>query len=112
MRRFGPVTPLVLATFRRSLAALLFETSRAALFLAGCGLVAVGISGLVALAMNRWAGRSFVGAETVFPGQGASVQETADDAVVLRGIAGLAGLLVLLGYLAWRRHTSSPPLLP
>jgi hypothetical protein len=62
--------------------------------------------------MNLWAGRSFVGGETVFPGPGASVQETADDAVVLRVIAGLVGLLLLLGYLAWRRHTSLPPLLP
>jgi MYXO-CTERM domain-containing protein len=110
VRRFGPVTPIVHATFRRSLLALVFETVRAALFLAGCGLVAVGISGLVALVMNLWAGRSFVGGETVFPG--ASVQETADDAVVLRVIAGLVGLLVLLGYLAWRRRASSPSVLP
>jgi hypothetical protein len=112
VRRFGPVTPIVHAAFRRSFLALVFETLRAALFLAGCGLVAVGISGLVVLVMNLWAGRSFVGGETVFPGPGASVQETADDAVVLRVIAGLVGLLLLLGYLAWRRRTSSPPLLP
>ena len=112
VRRFGPVPPIVHAAFRRSFLALVFETLRAALFLAGCGLVAVGISGLVVLVMNLWAGRSFVGGETVFPGPGASVQETADDAVVLRVIAGLVGLLLLLGYLAWRRRTSSPPLLP
>ena len=68
VRRFGPVTPIVHATFRRSVLALVFETLRAALFLAGCGLVAVGISGLVALVMNLWAGRSFVGGQTVFPG--------------------------------------------
>jgi hypothetical protein len=92
VRRFGPVTPIVHTTLRRSGLALVIETLRAALFLAGCGLVAVGISGLVALVMNLWVGRSFVGGETVFPGPGASVQETADDAVVLRIIAGLVAL--------------------
>jgi hypothetical protein len=114
VRRFGPVTPIVQATSRRSFLTLVVETLRGALFLAGCGLVAVGISGLVALVMNVWAGRSFVGGVTVFSGQGPgpSVQEVADDAVVLRVIAGLVGLLLLLGYLAWRRHTESPPLLP
>jgi hypothetical protein len=113
VRRFGPVTPIVRATSRRSFLTLVVETLRGALFLAGCGLVAVGISGLVALVMNVWAGRSFVGGVTVFQGQGGpSVQEVADDAVVLRVLAGLVGLLLLLGYLAWRRHTDSPPLLP
>jgi hypothetical protein len=114
VRRFGPVRPIVHATSRRSLLTLVVETLRGALFLAGCGLVAIGISGLVALVMNVWAGRSFVGGVTVFPGQGRgpSVQEVADDAVVLRVIAGLVGLLLLLGYLAWRRHTKSPALLP
>ena len=109
VRRFGPVTPIVHATFRRSVLALVLETLRAALFLAGCGLVAVGISGLVALVMNLWAGRSFVGGQTVLPGSGPSVQETADDAVVLRVIAGLVGLVLLLGYLAWRRRSSFRP---
>ncbi len=114
VRRFGPVAPIVHATARRSLRALVLETLRAAVFLAGCGLVAVGISGLVALVMNVWAGRSFVGGVTVFPGQGPgpSVQEVADDAVVLRVIAGLVGLLLLLGYLAWRRYAGQPSLLP
>jgi hypothetical protein len=112
VRRFGPVTPIVRATVRRSLAALVLETLRAALFLAGCGLVAVGVSGLVAFAMNLWFGRSFVGGVSVFGFHGASVNETADDAVVLRVIAGLIGLLVLLGYLALPRRASSPPLLP
>lgn len=111
VRRFGPVTPIVRATLRRSFAALVVETLRAALFLGGCGLVAVGISGLVALVMNLWFGRSFVGGVSVLPFHGASVDETADDAVVLRVIAGLAGLLVLLAYLALRRHASAPRLL-
>jgi hypothetical protein len=112
VRRFGPITPIVRATSRRSFVALAFETLRAALFLAGCGLVAVGISGLVALVMNLWFGRSFVGAVRFFADQTASVNETAADAVVLRVSAGLVGLLMLLGYLAVRRHASSPPALP
>jgi MYXO-CTERM domain-containing protein len=113
VRLFGPVTPIVRATMRRSLAALVLETLRAALFLAGCGFVAVGISGLVAFAMNLWLGRSFVGgARVYFAGHGTSVNETGDDAVALRVIVGLIGLLVLLGYLALRRRASSPPLLP
>jgi hypothetical protein len=112
VRRFGPVSPIVRATFRRSFLALAFETLRAALFLVGCGLVAVGISGLVALVMNRWAGPSFVGGQTVFGGPAASVTETADDAVVLRVLAGLIGLLLLLGYLVWRRHATPPRVLP
>jgi hypothetical protein len=114
VRRFGPVTPIVQATSRRSSLTLVVETLRGALFLAGCGLVAVGISGLVALVMNVWAGQSFVGGVTVFQGQGSgpSVQEVADDAVVLRVIAGLVGLVLLLGYFALRRHTRSPRLLP
>src|SRR4029453_16614131 len=62
---------------------------------------------------HQWAGRS--GDEPVVRpivrrrGQvlrrpGASINETADDAVVLRVIAGLVGLLMLLGYLAVRPH--------
>ena len=111
VRRFGPVTPIVRATVR-PLVALFSETLRAALFLGGCGLVAVGISGLVALVMNLWFGRPFVGGVSLSPFQGAPVNETADDAVVLRVIAGLVGLVVLLGHLVLRRHTSPPPLLP
>lgn len=114
VQRFGPVRPIARATFRRSFMALVVETLRAALFLAGCGLIAIGISGLVALVMNLSVGRSFVGGQTVFPGLGpeASVAETADDAVVLRVLAGLAGLGLLLGYLAWRRYRPRPALLP
>ena len=85
---------------------------RAAVFLAGCGLVAVGISGLVALVMNVMVGRGFVGGRTVFLGAGPSIREVADDAVVLRVAAGLVGFSLLLAYLAWRRHASGPSLLP
>ncbi|HET6876402.1 MAG TPA: permease prefix domain 1-containing protein [Jatrophihabitans sp.] len=113
IRRFGPAAPVALATSRRSLVALFLETLRAALFLAGCGLAAVGVSGLVALVMNLWFGRSFVGGVSVVPFQpGASVAETADDAVVLRALAGLVGLLVLLAYWVVRRRASSASLLP
>ena len=106
VRRFGPIRPIAQATFHRSLWALTVETLRAALFLGGCALIAVGISGLVALVMNVSVGRSFVGGQSVFPGlgPGASVAETADDAVVLRVLAGLAGLMLLLCYFAWRRY--------
>jgi hypothetical protein len=48
VRRFGPVTTVVQATSPRSLLTLVVETLRGALFLAGTGLVAVGLSGLVA----------------------------------------------------------------
>jgi hypothetical protein len=112
VRRFGPVTPISRATSRRSFAALTLETLRGALFLAACGLVAVGISGLVALVMNLWFGRSFVGGVRFFADQGASIDETADDAVVLRVIAGLIGLLMLLGYFGVRRHAKRPSVLP
>ena len=112
VRRFGPLTPIMQAVSRRSVLALGLETLRAALFLAGCGLVAVGISGLVALVMNVMAGRRFVGGATVIGGAGTSVHEVADDAVVLRAIAGVVGLFLLLGYLIWRRHVRRPTLLP
>jgi hypothetical protein len=112
VRRFGPVAPIARSTFGASFVALVIETLRAALFLAGCGLIAVGVSGLVALVMNLVFGRSFVGGASVFALHQASATETADDAVVLRVLAGLAGLLLLLGHLAWRRRASSPPLLP
>jgi hypothetical protein len=112
VRRFGPVKPIAHAMPRRSFAALVFETLRAGIYLFGCGLVAVGISGLVALVMNVWAGPSFVGAGTVFGGPGVSVDEVAADAVVLRVITGLVGLFVLLGYLVWRRNAGTTSMLP
>jgi hypothetical protein len=114
VRRFGPIAPIVRATARRSLVNLIVETARGAVFLGACGLITVGLSGLVALVMNIAVGRSFVGGVTTFPGQGRgpSVNEVADDAVVLRVIAGVIGLLVLLGCLAWQRRGSSLRVLP
>jgi len=112
VRQFGPVTPIVAPTLRRSLPGLAFETLRAAVFLGSCGLIAVGISGLLALVMNVVSGPSFVGGATALAGHGPSVREVADDAVVLRVLAGLVGLMVLLGCLAWRRYRPRPALLP
>jgi hypothetical protein len=114
VRRFGPIAPIVRETTRRSLVSLVAETARGGVFLGACGLIAVGISGLVALVMNIAVGRSFVGGVTTFPGQGQgpSVDEVADDAVVLRVIAGVIGLLVLLGYLAWQGRGSTLRVLP
>lgn len=112
VRQFGPVSPIVAATLRRSLLALVLETMRAAVFLGSCGLIAVGISGLVALVMNVAFGRSFVGGATVLAGHGPSVKEVAHDAVVLRVLAGLVGLVVLLGCFAWRRYRPGPAVLP
>jgi hypothetical protein len=112
VRRHGPVAPIVRATGRQSFVALVAETFRAAVLLGSCGLVAVGISGLVALVMNVSVGPSFVGATNGSPFSGGSVDETAHDAVVLRVVAGLIGVLVQLGYLALRRRITSAPMLP
>jgi hypothetical protein len=81
-------------------------------FLAGCGLVAVGITGLVALVMNLWIGRSLAGRGPFLADEGTSINQTAGDAVIPRVIAGLVGLLMLLGYLAVRRPANFPPPLP
>jgi hypothetical protein len=112
VRRFGPVAPIARATMRRAFGRLVLETARAALFLGSCGLIAVGLSGLVALVMNLSCGPAFVGGVSVFPAQGHSIAETADDAVVLRVLAGGVGLLALLGHFAVRRRASSAALLP
>lgn len=112
VRRFGPVPPIARAASGRSVPALALETSRAAVFLAACGLIAVGLSGVVALVMNLWAGRAFVGGQTLFQ-HSASVAETANDAVSLRVLAGLVGLALLAAHLAWRRrHPAAAVLLP
>lgn len=112
VRRFGPVLPIARATNRRSFVALVADVGRAALLLAGCGLAAVGVSGLVALAMNLLFGRSFVGGFTAFGLGGAPIDEAADDAVVLRVLAGALGMVLLLGYLVVRRRAVRPSLLP
>lgn len=112
VRRFGPVAPVAVAARRQSIRALVVETARAAVLLAGCGLVAVGLSGLVALLMNVTAGRSFVGGQTLLTRSGASISEIADDAVVLRGLAGVVGLVLLFAYAVLRRRGTSLAVLP
>lgn len=112
VRRFGPATPIARSASRRSFLALVVETLRAALLLGGYGLVAVGVSGLVALVMNVWAGRAFVGGFTGLGGPGPSVAEIADDAVVLRVLAGLVGLSLLVAHAVWRRRADPSRLLP
>lgn len=98
VRRFGPVADLARASSRRSFAALVLETLRAAILLGGWGLVAVGLSGGVVAVMNALFGQRFVGGATVLGTGGAGVGEIAQDAVVLRLLAGAVGLLVLAGY--------------
>ncbi len=121
---FGSVRAVVRAHQRRRPAALtlLASLAAAAWKLAATGLLAVGASGLVAAVMNATLGREFVGGPPVAAGLPAAacrhylanwpaartcgqawMLETASDAVSLRLLAGLAGLVMLAGYLAARR---------
>lgn len=110
--RFGPTTNLARSSRRRSFAALGTETLRAAILLGGSGLVAIGLSGGVIAVMNALFDRSFVGGATVLGFGGSSDAETAHDAVVLRVLAGIVGLIVLAGYVAARRCTKPVSVLP
>ena len=113
VRRMGPVAPLVRGTWRRSFAALVLETARAAVFLVGWAFVAIGVSGLVALVMNWAAGPAFVGGVSVTPfGPRSSIGETADDAVVLRVLTGFLGLALLAGWWLARRRVTTSAYLP
>jgi hypothetical protein len=108
VRRFGATRPIVRAHQRRSFGRLAVDTAQAALFLGAVGLTAVGASGLLVAAMSALVGRDFVGAQlpnwvSVAGGHPASVAENADDAVALRVLAGLAGLVVLAALWAVRR---------
>ena len=112
VRRFGPAAELAHASWRRSFVTLVVETLRAAMLLGACGLVAVGVSGGVVAVMNAVFGPRFVGGATVLGTGGSSVSETAQDAVVLRVLAGAVGLLVLGIYLVLRRDGRSTVVLP
>jgi hypothetical protein len=122
---FGSVTAVVRAHASRP-AGFIRGRTPAAIFgdlilaggkLAGTGLVAVGVSGLVVLLMNLAFGRAFTGqapAGVSFPKAGcaywmslwpgahtcatAHMLEASSDAVVLRAAAGLMGAAVLLAY--------------
>ncbi len=104
VRRFGPLTDPARLSWRRSFGALVLETLRATILLGACGLVAVGLSGGVVAVMNALLGQRFVGGATVLGTGGSTVTETAQDAVVLRVLAGVAGLLVLGGYAVLHRN--------
>jgi hypothetical protein len=112
VRRFGSASELVRGSWRVSFGALVGEILRAAILLGGCGLVAVGLSGVVVAVMNALAGDSFVGGTTVLGEGGHTVTETAQDAATLRVLAGIVGLLVLAGYALLRRCMKPTTVLP
>lgn len=62
--------------------------------------------------MNALFNRSFVGGTTVLGTGGSTDAETAHDAVVLRVLAGVLGLLVLAGYAVLRRYSKPASVLP
>lgn len=111
VRRFGAATDLTRTSWRCSFGALILETLRAAILLGACGLVAVGLSGGVVAVMNALLGQRFVGGTTMVD-TGGSVTETAQDAIVLRVLAGVVGMLVLGGYAVLRRYTKPAVVLP
>lgn len=123
---FGSVRAVVRAhdTRRRVPAlAVAADLVMSAWLLAWVGLVAIGASGLAAKVMNATLGPRFVGAApggTTFPGAAcrywlanipsahgcaqAAMLETSADAVTLRLLGGLAGIVLLLGYYLVRRR--------
>lgn len=112
VRHFGPATELVRDSWRCSFRVMVVEILFATILLGGCGLVAVGLSGAVAAIMNAVAGQTFIGGTTILGTGGHTFAETAQDAVSLRVLSGLAGLLVLTGYAALQRHLRPAVLLP
>jgi hypothetical protein len=120
---FGSVQAVVRAhEMRRGGIAAVIDLSMAAWKLGSLGLLAVGVSGLVAAAMNVAFGRSFVGAPpsgttfgaaackywlSIWPSAHSCAQaamlENSSDAVSLRVAAGMGGLALLVLYLLARR---------
>lgn len=111
VRRFGPAAALARASSVQSARALAAELARATVYLVGWGLAAIGASGLVAAGMNALFGRSFVGGFTLL-GRTSTVAETAGDAVVLRVLAGVVGLVLLAAYRGFRPRRAGSTLLP
>jgi hypothetical protein len=106
VRRFGSSAVVARADAGRTFGRLLLDTAWASAVLGGIGLIAIGLSGLLAGAMTVLFGRDFVGgglARSVLGGPPASVAENAGDAVSLRVLAGLVGVVVLTGAWAARR---------
>ncbi|HEY2442595.1 MAG TPA: hypothetical protein VGI31_05635, partial [Streptosporangiaceae bacterium] len=122
---FGSITAVVRAHASRpdgfirgrTPAAILGDLILAGWKLAGAGLIAVGISGLVALLMNLTLGRAFTGRApagvsfqkadcahwmNLWPGAhtcaAAHMLEASSDAVVLRSAAGVMGAALLVAY--------------
>lgn len=102
---------------------LVVDVAHASVLLGGLGLVGVGLSGAVVAALNAIFGYRFVGALpgsyspaacrhflAAHPGAGscarAAVLENGQDAVSLRILAGLAGLVLLALGWAWRRRST------
>ena len=112
VRRFGTAAELARGARRSPFAGLVLETSGAALLLGACGLVAVGLSGIVVAVMNVLFGSRFVGGATVWGTGGPGIEETVHDAVVLRGLAGAAGLAAFVGLAVLRRYVKPASVLP
>lgn len=112
VRRFGPVGTVTRGTRLPAFGVLVAETLRAALLLGGVGLVAVGISGGIAAVLNAVLGERFVGGPTVVGVGQSSIAESAQDAVVLRVLAGVIGLIALGVYLVCRRLSGPSRVLP
>ena len=110
--RLAPVPPTAVAA----------ELARAAVLLGGVGLVAIGASGLVAELLGRLFGAGFVAGDLpgvtytaqrcaeyleYFPDAGGCAQAAAlhhwGEVVEYRVAVGVLGLLVLGGFLLWRR---------
>jgi len=111
LRRFGPAADVARASSVQSARALLGELVRAGVYLAGWGLAAIGASGLVVLVMNVLFGRAFVGAFALLA-EHHPVAETADDAVVLRVLAGIVGAVLLVVHRVARPRATRPAVLP
>jgi hypothetical protein len=101
VRGFGPSGPLARADRQPSFGRLVVDTGYACTVLGGIGLVAVGVSGVVAGAMSALFGQRFVGAALArsIAGEQTSVAESAHDALALRALAGIVGVAVLA--VAW-----------
>ncbi len=112
VRRCGPVAGVVRGSWRRSVGTMVLEALRGAILLGGWGLVAVGVSGVVASVMNVLAGYEFVGGATVLGTGGHGVAEAAQDAVSLRLLAGAVGVVMIAGYAVLRRRAASTVVLP
>lgn len=129
VRRFGTAAEVAAAAGaarRPSVRSLAVHAVWAGVTLAGTGLVAVGVSGGLAALVNAVAGPGFVGALPrtypaatcayylgIHPGASSCAQaatwENSQDAVSLRLLAGLLGLLLLAVGWTWRRALLDDP---